>query len=70
MPVIEGDINDVSSNDILKASKLKPLECDVVIGGPACQSFSLVGKRMGMGIDDQMHMPLGVGYIIARETFI
>ena len=68
MPVIEGDINDVSSNDIRKASKLKPLECDVVIGGPPCQSFSLVGKRMGM--DDQMHMPLGVGYIIARETFI
>ena len=68
MPVIEGDINDVSSNDILKASKLKPLECDVVIGGPPCQSFSLVGKRMGM--DDQMHMPLGVDYIVARETFI
>ena len=68
MPVIEGDINDVSSNDILKASKLKPLECDVVIGGPPCQSFSLGGKRMGM--DDQMHMPLGVGYIVARETFI
>ena len=68
MPVIEGDINDVSSNDILKASKLKPLECDVVIGGPPCQSFSLVGKRMGMV--DQMHMPLGVGYIVARETFI
>ena len=68
MPVIEGDINDVSSNDILKASKLKPLECDVVIGGPPCQSFSLVGKRMGM--DDQMHMPLWVGYIVARETFI
>ena len=68
MPVIEGDINDVSSNDILKASKLKPLECDVVIGGPPCQSFSLVGKRMDM--DDQMHMPLGVGYIVARETFI
>lgn len=68
MPVIEGDINDVSSNDILKASKLKPLECDVVIGGPPCQSFSLVGKRMGM--DDQMNMPLGVGYIVARETFI
>ena len=68
MPVIEGDINDVSSNDILKASKLKPLECDVVIGGPPCQSFSLVGKHMGM--DDQVHMPLGVGYIVARETFI
>jgi DNA (cytosine-5)-methyltransferase 1 len=68
MPVIEGDINDVSSNDILKASKLKPLECDVVIGGPPCQSFSLVGRLMGM--DDQMHMPLGVGYIVARETFI
>ena len=60
----------MSSNDILKAIKLKPLECDVVIGGPACQSFSLVGKRMGMGIDDQMHMPLGVGYIVAWETFI
>jgi len=46
--VIEGDINDVSSIDILQAGKLNPLECDVVIGGPPCQSFSLAGKRMGM----------------------
>ena len=47
-PVIEGDINQISTKQILEAAGLKPLEAALVIGGPPCQSFSLAGKRMGM----------------------
>ena len=47
-PVIEGDINQISTKQILDAAGLKPLEAALVIGGPPCQSFSLAGKRMGM----------------------
>lgn len=48
VPVIEGDINAVSTAEILKVARLKPLEAALVIGGPPCQSFSLAGKRMGL----------------------
>lgn len=48
LTVIEGDITTVSTEEILKTAKLKPLEAALVIGGPPCQSFSLAGKRMGL----------------------
>lgn len=39
-PVLEGDIHDFSSEQILAAAKLRPGEADVLIGGPPCQPFS------------------------------
>lgn len=48
VPVIEGDINQISTKQILSVAGLKPLEAALVIGGPPCQSFSLAGKRMGL----------------------
>jgi DNA (cytosine-5)-methyltransferase 1 len=39
-PVLEGDINAISSAEILKAAGLKPGQADVLIGGPPCQPFS------------------------------
>ena len=48
IPVIEGDVNKITTEEILKAGNLKPLEAALVIGGPPCQSFSLAGKRMGL----------------------
>ena len=38
--VIERDIHDVCSQEILDAAGLQPGEADVLIGGPPCQPFS------------------------------
>ena len=48
VPILQGDITTITTNNILTAAKLKPLEAALVVGGPPCQSFSLAGKRMGM----------------------
>lgn len=42
-PVIEADINNVSSHQILAAGNLQVGEADVLIGGPPCQPFSKAG---------------------------
>lgn len=38
--VIEKDIHDTDSSEILGAAHLRPSECDALIGGPPCQPFS------------------------------
>jgi len=49
LPVLNRSIEDVSSEEILKAGGLKPGEAFAVIGGPCCQSFSTAGKRESLG---------------------
>ena len=39
-PLIEADIHDVSSKDILRAAGLRKGQADLLIGGPPCQPFS------------------------------
>jgi DNA (cytosine-5)-methyltransferase 1 len=39
-PVIEGDIDDISSEQILSTAGLRPGNADILIGGPPCQPFS------------------------------
>ena len=47
--LIEKDIKEVSTEEILKAGNLEIGECSIISGGFPCQGFSLVGKRV---IDD------------------
>ncbi|MCA0948486.1 DNA cytosine methyltransferase [Salipiger pacificus] len=42
-PVIEGNIHEVSSAEILKTANLEAEEADLLIGGPPCQPFSKSG---------------------------
>ena len=48
LPIINKNITEVTSDEILVTAKLKPLEAALVIGGPPCQSFSLAGLRKGL----------------------
>ena len=48
VPIICKDIRQVTSEEILEAAGLKPLEATLVIGGPPCQPFSLAGNRQGI----------------------
>ena len=38
--VLEGDIHDITSEQILAAARLRTGEADVLLGGPPCQPFS------------------------------
>ncbi len=42
-PVIERDIHQVSSRELLRIARLKKGQADVLIGGPPCQPFSKSG---------------------------
>ncbi len=47
IPVIEEDINTVSSQKILDTAKLEKKDVTLVVGGPPCQAFSTAGKQRG-----------------------
>lgn len=42
-PVLEGPIEEISSELILRTAQLEPGEADILIGGPPCQPFSKSG---------------------------
>lgn len=42
-----GDLNKLSTDTILRRAKLQIGETDVVVGGPPCQTWSILGKRKG-----------------------
>lgn len=48
IPVIEKDINLVSTKEILEVAGLKCEDVTLVVGGPPCQAFSTAGKQRGL----------------------
>lgn len=44
-PFIHADIRDVSASEILEKADIRPGELDVLVGGPPCQGFSIIGQR-------------------------
>ncbi len=69
--VIEGDVNHVSSADILKTAGLKKGEADVLIGGPPCQPFSKSGywaRGDSLRLDDPRANTLTAYLRILRDT--
>lgn len=69
--VIEDDINNVPSSDVLKAACLNVGEADMLIGGPPCQPFSKAGywaRGDSLRLDDPRADTL-TGYLrILRDT--
>lgn len=48
MPLIEGDIRDLTPKSLCTQLNLKIGELDAVVGGPPCQAFSTAGRRQGL----------------------
>ena len=44
--IYEKDISNFNSNDVYKDTNLQSGDIDIVIGGPPCQAYSTVGKRL------------------------
>ena len=48
IPVINRDINTVTTDEILEKAGLNKEEVTLVFGGPPCQAFSTAGKQRGL----------------------
>ena len=69
--LIERDIHDISSEEILDVTGLQPGEADVLIGGPPCQPFSKSSYWMNgdaLRLDDPRADTLTAYLRVLRET--
>lgn len=47
IPVVEGDINNISTSEILSTAGISKEDVTLVVGGPPCQAFSTAGRQRG-----------------------
>lgn len=69
--LIERDIHDISSREILDVAGLQPGEADVLIGGPPCQPFSKSSYWVNgdaLRMDDPRSDTLGAYLRVLRDT--
>ena len=45
VPFLHGDISSLSGTDFLDAAGIEPGELDLLVGGPPCQGYSILGAR-------------------------
>ncbi len=70
-PVIERDVHEVTSKELLRTAKLKAGQADVLIGGPPCQPFSKSGywaRGDAMRLDDPRSDTLAAYLRVLRDA--
>ncbi len=70
-PVIERDIHEVTSKELLRVAKLKKGQADMLIGGPPCQPFSKSGywaRGDALRLDDPRADTLTAYLRVLRDT--
>lgn len=64
VPFMRADIGEISGEDFLRTCGLKRGDLDVLVGGPPCQGFSILGQRM---LDDPRNRLFGDFIRLAGE---
>ena len=70
-PLLEGDIHNFSSEEILRVAQLERGEADILIGGPPCQPFSKSGYWVNgdaLRLDDPRADTLTAYLRVLRDT--
>ena len=48
LSLYDGDIRDLTAEQLMREQKIEPEELFAIVGGPPCQAFSTAGKRLGL----------------------
>ena len=48
LSIIEADLAQLTADDFMKRTGIRPGDIDVLVGGPPCQTFSTAGRRKGV----------------------